>query len=598
MSITQPPIPMRETPAAITPQPTPAFPDASTEPALAMDDIQGNIIPGFHKDFETLLFLRISNPGQCKEWIRHITPCIATAEEVLSFNRLFKKIRYRRGYEAGTVKATWVNIAFSFQGLKKLRPDADQFTDQAFKAGLAARSPDLGDPTGENDEGNPKNWVIGGRGNEADILLIVQSDDYEDLQHEVQHIKQSIYNLRSGNTRVPSGVTLLYEEHGANPTGRLSSHEHFGFLDGVSQPGIRGRVSEDPHDVLTPRQNPRDPDQGKPGQDLLWPGEFVFDYQYQDPKKEVSEPSDDKTETRFHKGKLSEAGPTWAKHGSFLVFRRLRQDVGAFHSFLKEQAEKLQVDPAFLGAKIVGRWPSGAPILRSVEADNPNLGGNDCANNDFEFFKKDPSLIDDQPDKQPPPDILPPVGTDNQCTGSGKFPASHGDRLGQICPFAGHIRKAYPRDDITPAGRSDPSKTDEQKSDLSEQDTQTHRLLRRGLPYGPVSMSTFEKPIHDHVDRGLLFVCYQTSIEGQFEFVTRNWVNNPAFSQPNPPEAGFDLVIGQNGQGNRQRTATISLNPVQDKTIQLQANQEWVIPTGGGYFFSPSLSALEGELVS
>ena len=576
MSIVQPPIPVRETPAAMVPQPNPAFPDASAEPVLKMAEIQGNIIPGFHKDYETLLFLKITNPEQCKEWIQHITPSIATAEEVLAFNRLFKKTRYRRGYEA--VKATWVNIAFSFQGLKKLRPDADQFIDQAFKDGLAARSKGLGDPTGENDEGNPKNWVIGGPNNEADILLIVQSDDYEDLQHEVQRMKQSIYNLRSGNTRVLSGVVLLYEEHGANPRGRLCGHEHFGFLDGVSQPGIRGRVSKDPHDVLTPRQNPRDPNQGKPGQDLLWPGEFVFGYQHQNAKKKVEEPSDDK----------ASAGPDWAKNGSYLIFRRLRQDVGAFHAFLHEHAQQLGISPAFLGAKIVGRWPNGEPIMRDQQGgDQPLLGNDDCANNDFEFVHQDPSL--DTPASQLPPDELPPAGTSDQCripqSPNSHFAPSPGDKSGQICPFAGHIRKAYPRDDITPAGKG--------KSESSEQDTQTHRLLRRGLPYGPVSPSTFVNPVHDNVDRGLLFIAYQTSIERQFEFATRNWVNDPNFSQPG---AGFDLVIGQNGQGNRQRTATISLNPVQNQTVPLQTNQDWVIPTGGGYFFAPSISALENQL--
>ena len=580
MSIAQPPIPVRETPAAMIPQPNPAFPDASAEPVLDMDEIQGNIIPGFQKDFETLLFLRITDPQQCKEWIKHMTPFIATAEEVLTFNRLFKQIRYRRGYEAGAVKATWVNMAFSFPGLKKLRPDVDQFTDQAFKDGLAAHSKDLGDPTGENDEGNPKNWVIGGPGNEADILLIVQSDDYEDLQHEVQRIRQSIYNLLSGRTRVLSGVELLYEDHGTNPPGRLSGHEHFGFLDGVSQPGIRGRVSKDPHDVLTPRQNPRDPNQGKPGQDLLWPGEFVFGYQHQDPTREVKKPSDDK----------ASAGPAWAKNGSYLIFRRLQQDVGAFHAFLHEHGQQVGVLPAFLGAKIIGRWPDGEPIMRDQQGGNqPMLGNDDCANNDFEFVHQDPSL--NNPPSQLPPDDLPPAGTSDQCripqASNTHFTPSPGDQSGQICPFAGHIRKAYPRDDITPAGKG------KDRSESSEQDTQTHRLLRRGLPYGPVSPSTLENPVHDNVDRGLLFMAYQTSIERQFEFVTKAWVNNPNFSQQG---AGFDLVIGQNSQGNRQRTAPISLNPVQNQTIQLQTNQEWVIPTGGGYFFAPSISALKKEL--
>ena len=615
MPIPHPTMPVREVPASL---PVPnkgadrAHPDVlndakkSPESKLAVDQIQGNIIPGFSKDFETLLFLQIDDVPACKLWLKEIIPLIATAQEVLAFNRLFKAIRFRRKQDSNTVKATWVNIAFSHHALEELTRGTkndvkkQNFTDQSFIKGLAAQSEFLGDPADENTEGNPKNWVIGGPNNEADILLIIQSDDREDLLDQVEQIEDSIYSLRRNSKHVSSGVHVIYREHGENPPGTLKGHEHFGFLDGVSQPGIRGIVSEEPTDVLTPRQNPRDPDQGKPGQDLLWPGEFIFGYEYQDPHKDVSEPSDNKTDTGFHKGNLSQAGPAWAKNGSFLVFRRLRQDVGTFHTFLKDQADLLQktlhedLEPTFVGAKVVGRWPSGAPILRSGTDDIPQLGNNDCANNDFEFFKGDPSITDPA---QPPPDTLPPVGTNSQCTMPEIFGASPGDKAETICPAFGHIRKAYPRDDITQvgskvAGQGNPAT----KSNDSERFTQTHRLLRRGLPYGSVSQSKPDAPISDEVDRGLLFIAYQTSIEGQFEFVTHNWVNNPDFKEKG---AGIDLVIGQkNGtNGNRVRTAKLRIETTQGaKELELKAPKDWVIPTGGGYFFAPSIEALISTL--
>jgi Dyp-type peroxidase family len=632
MTLSHNSLPVREAPASL-PRPNKGIdlshPDVLDpeqnpfpEPKLAVDQIQGNILPGFLKDFETLLFLRIDDDdvSACKAWLKEIIPLIATADEVLLFNRLFKAIRFRRGKRSNAVKATWVNIAFSYDALKRLTKDTDgdltkkDFTDQAFRDGLAKRSELLGDPTDEKAEGHPNNWVIGGPHNEADIVLIIQSDDREDLLDQVEQIEDTIYALRRDGKRVSSGVHVLCKEHGVNPPGTLAGHEHFGFLDNVSQPGVRGVVSDDPTNVLTPRQNPREAkDQGKPGQDLLWPGEFVFGYEYQDPdpKKDVSEPSDDQTRTVIretdtdaagktvtreiviHQGKRSDAGPTWAENGSFLVFRRLRQDVGAFHSFLKEQAKKLHLeDPAFVGAKVVGRWPSGAPILRSEKDDNPALGNNDCANNDFEFFKRDSSL--NSPPDQQPPDTAPPVGKDNQCVGPRKFTPSPGDRTETICPAFGHIRKAYPRDDITPAGKGQAPGDDSKESDLSEQATQTHRVLRRGLPYGPVSQSTFNAPVSDDVDRGLLFICYQTSIEGQFEFATRNWVNERDFKEKG---VGFDLVIGQNNKPdeNRVRKAKILLDSSQDP-IELEASQDWVIPTGGGYFFAPSIEALKSTL--
>jgi Dyp-type peroxidase family len=565
-------IPLREAPAAaplrqISDQAHPnvassAFP----EPHLEIEQIQGNILPGFLKDHEMLLFLKIEQVAACKTWLGSLTPLIATAEEVLAFNRLFKALRVRRGRDTKAIQATWVNIAFSHQALVTLTAgtpnDIKQkdFNDQSFKNGMVKQAQVLGDPTDVKAEGNPNNWVIGGPQNGADIILIVQSDDRDDMLDQVAEIEQSLHDVQV------SGVSLLRKEEGSILPGALAGHEHFGFLDGVSQPGIRGYVSTDSTDVLTPRQNPLNPHQGKPGQTLLWPGEFVFGYQGQDVSKPVEEPGD-----------VVNAGPDWARNGSFLVFRRLRQDVGAFHAFLHKTAQDLSISPSLLAAKVVGRWQSGAPLLRSGEVDTPELGQSDCANNNFQYFHADATST--------PPDIGATPGSDGQCSSSGQtFPPSPGDQKGLLCPAFAHIRKTYPRDDITPAASgTDP----EQQSKTSEAETQKHRLLRRGLPFGEPSSSTIEQPISDDGERGLLFVSYQTSIENQFEFVSQSWANDPDFKDSG---TGFDLVIGQNGSGARERTAKLILDGNQSHT--LTAKDEWVIPTGGGYFFAPSISAL------
>ncbi|HSK76490.1 MAG TPA: hypothetical protein VLQ45_08515, partial [Thermoanaerobaculia bacterium] len=304
----------------------PTRPPAPAEPVLAVENIQGNILAGFNKDHQTLLFLKVQNVADFRRWLGELIPFIATTSEVLTFNWLFKEIRRRRKAETRAVQATWINIALSFPILKALSGDgtalqksaqeipdykdwaepellaAEAFQDQAFKEGLQARSIDLGDPRDaqegedpEDIEGNRNNWVVGGPGNEADVVVIVAGDSFTELAAEVARIEESIY---SGRTRdgdhANSGVTILHKQQGATLPPPLAGHEHFGFLDGVSQPGLRGRVSKDERDLLTPRQNPADPDQGKPGQDLLWPGEFVFGYPGQNPKaKEVSDPGVD-----------------------------------------------------------------------------------------------------------------------------------------------------------------------------------------------------------------------------------------------------------------------------------------------------------------
>jgi len=600
----------------------PTRPAVPNEPVLAIENIQGNILSGFNKDQQTLLFLRVDNKYDFRRWLGELIPFIATTAEVLAFNRLFKEIRRRRCAETLTVQATWVNIALSFRALQLLTeedetlrslscefPDyqqwaddlavlkADAFKDEAFKQGLQARSIDLGDPRdaepGEDPEaieGNRHNWLVGGPNNEADVVVIVASDSPAELAAEVARIEETIYSGRTHNGKhANSGVTILYKQQGATLPPPLVGHEHFGFLDGVSQPGVRGRISEDEHDVLTLRQNPQEPlDQGKPGQDLLWPGEFIFGYPDQDPlAAEVKDPGvDSLTGEKWDGNKPStdrpKQGPIWAKDGSFLVIRRLRQDVGGFHKFLADTATTIGTTPELLGAKLVGRWKSGAPILRAQTKDNPKLADNDCANNHFEFVgASEPIPPQTDPDK---PDCL---VEDARCIDNDPtFEVSPGDALGAICPWAGHIRKSYPRDDesasINPNLPPGVPK-------IGEVSTQTHRLLRRGIPFGqPYYPPNDPDRTIDSGNRGLVFAAYQTSIVDQFEFVTQRWVNSPGFKETG---TGHDPIIGQNNTPGEQRKRTFKVT-IDGKPQELSTQNDWVIPTGGGYFFAPSINAL------
>ena len=551
------------------------------EVVLAVDNIQGNILGGFNKDFQTLLFVRINNAAQFKAYLANsVIPLIATSAEVIAFNRLFKALRDRRRNlppdpddegESSPIKATWVNIAFTFEGLRQLTATADQITDAAFKAGLASRSAQLGDATDPNSEGHPNKWKVGGPHTDpVHAVLIVASDDKDDLDRLVKRLKNELN--KQGN-----GAKVVFEQPGANLPKKmgLGGHEHFGFLDGVSQPGIRGRISNDPHDVITVRQTPGHRDEkGKPGQDLLWPGEFVLGYPRQNP-----EPTDE-GELNTEPGEISTAGPDWTKDGSFLVFRRLRQEVGGFHKFLKDEAAKLGTNPLFpdmLGARLVGRWRSGAPVVRTPVADNPDLAKDDCANNNFEFGSG--------------AELIPASAktTPFDCSDDKTQPYGIGDEAGERCPFAGHIRKAYPRDDESEtADQPTPDAPGcHSREVLNESDTQTHRLLRRGIPFGEASKSTPSDPKNDGKDRGLLFLAYQTSIERQFEFVTNCWVNNPDFKEIG---AGHDPIIGQNNLSpDRKRHFKVNISGG-ERTLETKA--DWVIPTGGGYFFAPSISAL------
>ena len=519
-------------------------PPGAEEPLLDIDDIQGNILAGFNKDYQQLVALKLGDLAAARNWLRRILPGINTLAEVGHFNAAFRMRRARLGRDPIGLIETWANIAFSHAGIAALtsEQEADGVPDEAFKEGLPARAGVLGDapPPGKSDP--TAGWVMGGSGNVPDILLIVASDDLDELA-------KAVARLRPAGTDGPGAPQIIWQEKGQTRTD-LPGHEHFGFKDGLSQPGVRGRVSASASGFLTPRLLAASPlpdmEFAAPGQPLVWPGEFVFGYPFGD--KSTGAPVTPPP-----------LNPPWLKNGSLLVFRRLRQDVAGFNQFLRATAAQLTQAPDFagmtadrLGALIVGRWPSGAPIMRAPTADNPVLGQCPLANNDFLY------AVD-----TPPPELKP-----QQPPASLSFPTASEDADGFICPHAAHIRKVNPRDQDSDKG--------------TKFDTLTRRILRRGIPYGAPAANPL---VDDGVDRGLHFLCYQTSIIEQFELLQTDWANN--FNNPKP--GGLDLIIGQTPGQPR----SFELDTASGGSTTLSAPPlAFVVATGGGYFFAPSISAL------
>jgi Dyp-type peroxidase family len=519
---------------------------------LELDDIQGGIIPGFKKDHSLIIGLFIEDVAGCKAWLKLQANEVARATDVLRFNRLYKAMRMRRGNEFGLPTIVWKSISFSASGLALLRPDDDiagKFENK-FVAGMFKKG--LQDPP-------PAQWKMGGSAQSVPhILIVLAADRQSDLDAEMTRLVKEIGE--SGGGGLPALRLAGPAQAGATLPAPLTGHEHFGFKDGISQPAIRGLRSTDPTDFFDARLlAPDDPEFDRfaePGRPLVWPGQFLIGYNRQDPTNAVR-PRDP-----------APLKLAWQKNGSYLVYRRLQQFVHKFWEFCRDGAAALAVASGkpmtkeFFASRLVGRWPSGAPLMRAPAADDDELARDDLSNNNFGFSERTPV-----------------VRLKDGTTASSRFPAPQPDPDGRICPFVGHVRKVNPRDDSSEAGGSD--------------DTLRRLMLRRGIPYGPPKDRT-RLLEDDGVDRGLLFMAYQGAITDQFHFVTQTWANDANAPHAGEPKAGHDPLIGQNAAG---RFIRMPIGDDAGHDQQLALPQEpWVLMTGGGYFFTPSISALAGPL--
>jgi Dyp-type peroxidase family len=241
------------------------------------------------------------------------------------------------------------------------------------------------------------------------------------------------------------------------------------------------------------------------------------------------------------------------RNGTYLVFRKLRQDVVRFWQFCDEQTKNDDgtsnpEERTRLAAKMVGRWPSGAPA-RAVPRQRRLRSGRDAGrNNVFGFAETDP----------------------------------HGYR----CPLGAHIRRSNPRDGLGPTPKE------------SATIVNRHRLLRRGRPYGELMLDPLQESGDDGVDRGLVFICLNANIARQFEFVQQTWINDPKFHglyDNKDPITGDNLDLSLGGPPDPEEDADIPYNftiPQQPVRRRISGLTRFVHVRGGGYFFLPGLSAL------
>lgn len=289
-------------------------------------DIQGNVLAGFNTNIEVLVALTAdhSRASQAATWLASLSEEVTSVLDVREFRAAMKAPL--RGEPSDL---TWLGLGMGAGLLASIRPDL-HLKDYAFNRGYLARARSLGDHTA------PDTWRFGGPNAPVDLLLIVASN------HEPAAETRADELVAEAKLQ---GLSVSYRETAR----RIDDLEHFGFRDGVSQPGIIG------YDV-----------DGTEGA-----GHFVFGHEKL-PGDGGGATGDDP------KGLL--------RNGSLMVFRRLAQDVAAFRAFCAAKATELQADfprmtPEHLAAILVGRWPSGALVSMAV-AQDPGKPPHD---NDFDF---------------------------------------------------------------------------------------------------------------------------------------------------------------------------------------------------------------------
>lgn len=488
----------------------------------AKAEIQGFATSGYgHLPSVAYLLLTTQSEAGARRWLVDIVPAVTTA-------------RGWRPDPDGPKRrpAETVNLAFTHSGLAALGLSGAALCTfpRAFSEGMdePARAAHVLGDTGPN---APEEWRFGGPSTPpVHICLLLHAASPEVRDALVARHLEALEATGGAVALVPDGLQLGHR--------RPDSREPFGFRDGIAQPQLVGIKGE-----------------GAPG--ALPTGNFVLGYPDHygqiaaGPALPMGEDSERLLRVSANPHHPRDRWRELGRHGSYLVYRRLEQDVAGFWRFLLAEAGRMKEVGAgpeagrgqaatarWLAAKLMGRWPGGAPLVLAPDRDDPALAGSD----DFLFAASDPE--------------------------------------GRRCPFGAHIRRANPRDTMRPYAP-------EPSLNMSN----AHRIRRQGSVFGPVFDPARLEELRDlssvpwtrDAPSGIHFVALNADIERQFELIQQQWMNNPAFTglrgSADPVAAG-----GRTGAGRM-------VVPLSRGAWRTEPIPSFVRMTGGAYFFLPSLPA-------
>jgi Dyp-type peroxidase family len=396
-------------------------------------DIQGNILRGYTFPFARFVLLNFESADAGRTWLSSVVEEVTTGEN----------------WGANRPDSTF-NIALTYPGLETIAVDATVLASfpAPFREGMASRSEHLGD-VGSN---GPASWEmqLGTPAGVGSVHALV-SVYGESRAHIDAKLAAVLPEPSPGISSVHSQDAVLLAE----------GREHFGFRDGLSNPSIE--------DEAPPRNFGGGLWMRRGTTVRIPPGEFLTGY-------------------LGHDGIVHQApSAPFEKNCTYLVFRKLHQDVARFRTYVHTEATNLHLDPEWVAARMVGRWRDGTPTVLSPDAPDATISSDPGRVNDFGYSQ---------------------------------------DPQGLACPLGAHIRRANPRDGLTGGVAS----------------VVGHRLIRRGITYGlPLPADAAD----DDQDRGLLFVACCVNLREQFEFVQRLWINDSGFTGTLDPSQK-DAIVGNN----------------------------------------------------
>ncbi len=467
---------------------------------LELNDIQAYVI----HDYADMLYsryvlLKVEDRESAKKWISAIAADITHA------------IAHPETLEHQPSQ-TALNIAFTATGLKALGLHDENIRafSREFREGID--TPHRRRMLGDSGKSSPDTWNWGNSADESVHILLMVFGINEEVCLNYFNELQSDYLAHglSDNLHL-DGLTLE------------NNKEHFGFRDGISQPVMYGSGIQGPKN------------------DMVQPGEFIMGYKneyrvYPQSPLIVHEQGD----INLLPADAAQTGQKdLGKNGTYLVIRQMDQDVNAFWTFMNEKTKNQDgtvntLESTKLAAKMLGRWPGGAPVTKFPDFD-PGIISDD---NDFGYAEHDPE--------------------------------------GMKCPFGSHLRRANPRDSFEDNGAK-----------LSVTLSNRHRIIRRARLYGePIIGSPTNHNPSGPV--GILFNCFNADISRQYEFVQFTWANSAKvkelYNDPDP------FIGAQEERPDLEQNFTIQRQPV-NKTVK--GLQRFVTIRGGAYFFFPSITAIK-----